>query len=129
MTGSAIDASVLLAVIRGEPGWQLLISRITHSLVSTVNIAEVVARLVDLGMPEAEVLTLIAQSQLTVVPYDLEQALVSGSLRPLTRRAGLSLGDRACLALARVKGLPVLTADRAWADLAGDIGVTVELIR
>lgn len=129
MTGPALDASVLLAVIRREPGWPQMLPRIEQGMVSTVNIAETVARLIDLGMPEVELTTLMANAKLTVIPHDLEQALESGRLRALTRHAGLSLGDRACLALARVRRVPVLTADRAWAALAAAIGVEVELVR
>jgi ribonuclease VapC len=125
--GPAIDSSVLLAVILAEPGWQAWVPLIERGVISAVNIAEVVARLVDRGVPEAPLNQLLRVAELTVVPHDLEQALESGRLRALTRHAGLSLGDRACLALARTHGLSVLTADRVWATLALD--VPVELIR
>lgn len=66
---------------------------------------------------------------LIVEPFTLGDAVVSGQLRGLTKRHGLSLGDRACLRLGRRLGLEVLTADRAWADIADAIGMTIRVIR
>ena len=129
MSGPAIDASVLLAIILKEPGWPAFEHRVQDGLVSAVNIGEVMARLSALGAPETRLTDLLTEAQLAVVPHDMEQAFDAGRLRAITRHAGLSLGDRACLALARVKGVPVLTADRAWAGLADVMGVEVELIR
>lgn len=96
---------------------------------SAVNIGEVVAKLRDLGIPEATANEVIAGLQLDIQSHDLAAAQASGHLRPATRRAGLSLGDRACLALARTLDLPALTADRVWLDIAGAIGVDVQPIR
>lgn len=64
---------------------------------------------------------------LEVIPFDEDQAYEAGLLRTATRDAGLSLGDRGCLSLSRVKGLPVLTADKTWLDLR--VGVEVKVIR
>ena len=94
---------------------------------SAVNVAEVVSRLADTGMNADEVRSLVGTLGLEVTPFDEELAHATGMLRPSTRRKGLSLGDRACLALARQLALPALTADRGWAEL--DIGVEVTLIR
>ena len=78
-------------------------------------------------MPEHEILTVLAAFPLAVIPLDQATAHASGLMRAQTKSIGLSLGDRACLALARSVGATALTTDRAWAAL--DIGVTVELIR
>lgn len=65
----------------------------------------------------------------TVVPFDASQVEICGLLRTATRRSGLSLGDRACLALARVQGAVAVTADRVWLPLAEPLGIVIECIR
>ena len=72
---------------------------------------------------------MIAELQLDIRSHDVEAALGAGHLRPATRSAGLSLGDRACLALASALNLPALTADRGWLAVADAVGVQVDLIR
>ncbi len=94
---------------------------------SAVNVAEGVGKLSASGMTEVEVRAAIATLGVEVVSFDEEIAFATGMLGPLTKDSGLSLGDRACLALGRHLALPVLTADRAWAEL--DIGVEIQLIR
>ncbi len=96
-------------------------------VIGTVNLSEIVARLAQRGMSEAEIHEAMEMEGLEVAAFDTELAYGAGMLRPLTMRAGLSLGDWACLALARRLGLPVLTADRVWAEL--DLGVEIHLIR
>jgi ribonuclease VapC len=95
----------------------------------TANLGEVVAKLRDLGIAEADVDEIIAAMQLDVHGHDLGAALAARHLRPATRSAGLSLADRACLALARTLRLPALTADRGWLGVADAVGVRIELIR
>lgn len=94
---------------------------------SAVNVAEVAGKLAQSGMNEDEVRVAIATLGVEVVSFDAELAIATGMLTPGTRGSGLSLGDRACLAMARTLGMPALTADRAWAGL--DLGVEVRLIR
>jgi PIN domain nuclease of toxin-antitoxin system len=94
---------------------------------SCVNVAEVAARLGDRSIPEAVVAEIMLSLNLAMVEFDFDTACRCGALRPTTRSLGLSLGDRACLALALGRGCPVLTADRAWAKL--DIGVDIRVIR
>jgi ribonuclease VapC len=94
---------------------------------ATVNLAEVHSKLADYGMSDAEVGEAVDALGLKPVSFDTEMARQAGRLKPVTRAFGLSLGDRACLVLALVAGLPVLTADRKWVLL--DIGVAVETIR
>lgn len=98
-----------------------------NSLLGAVNLTEVATRLLDLGFASAEVDRLLTRLRFTVVSFDADLAIRAGLLRGGTRDLGLSLGDRACLALAQREGLPVLTADRAWLEL--DVGVQVVLIR
>ena len=96
-------------------------------MVSAVSLAEAATRLGERGVSETETASVIAALGLTVLPFDEELACRTAQLRRPVRGSGLSLGDRACLALAGRGRVPALTADRAWADL--DIGVEIELVR
>jgi PIN domain nuclease of toxin-antitoxin system len=98
-----------------------------RSLVSAVNDSELVAKLTDQGMPENEIQDVWGALNLTVVPFDEGQGLIAGYLRPVTKHLGLSLGDRACLALGLQTQCPMVTADKAWAKL--EIGVGIQVIR
>ena len=96
------------------------------AIISTVNLSEVIGKLAELGMPKAEIEAFQAELPIEVVVFNESMALEAGMLRLTTRQLGLSLGDRGCLATARVLGnLPVLTADRAWADLNIDLNITL----
>jgi ribonuclease VapC len=129
MADGVLDASAILAVVLEEPGADRVEPYLPGGMASAVNIGEVVAKLHDLGMAVAVVDEIIAGLQLEVHAHDLAAALPAGHLRPATRRAGLSLGDRACLALARALRLPAITADRGWLGVADAVEVRVELIR
>jgi PIN domain nuclease of toxin-antitoxin system len=126
MRQGVLDASALLALLNNEPGSEQVAKAITDgAAISTVNLSEVITKLSELGMPEALIHDVIDLLSLEVIDFDLEQAYQVGLLRPLTRHAGLSLGDRACLALAKQLDLPALTTDRIWASLAIDINVQI----
>lgn len=127
MADCVVDASAILALVRGEPGTDIVSGRIARSVVSSVNLAEVGAKLVDWGMPSAGLRSVMLNLGFEVRPFDAVQAVASAALRAATRSHGLSLGDRACLALAQSTGLPVLTADRAWRGVGLD--VEIEFIR
>lgn len=122
-----LDASAVLALLHGEPGGDEVARHIPRARISAVNLAEVVAKLVEAGMPGDAVRLALAHLDLVVVPLDEVSAHLAGSLRPATRHRGLSLGDRACLALGATLRCPVLTTDRAWLDL--DVGVEVRVVR
>lgn len=124
-----LDASALLAFLLEEPGLERVSAAmvVEGAFISSVNLAEVAARLSDLGNSEATVAGMLRLPKLEVLTFGGELAMTSAHLRPATRPLGLALGDRACLATALAAGLPVLTADRTWAQL--DIGVAVEVIR
>ena len=122
-----VDASAVIAFLVGEPFTRFDGERLGNALISTVNLSEVLARLPEIGVPERETAAAIARLNLRIVAFDESQARAAARLRPVTRQAGLSLGDRACLALGNARGCPVVTADRSWASL--DIGVEVILIR
>ena len=128
MKGYAIDASALLALIFREKGADYVRDRLPLCRISAVNLAEVASRLYDRGMPKVEAAELIHATGVDCVPFDARQALASASLRRKTRAFGLSLGDRACLALAGTGKLTALTADRIWTDAGPAAGVDVDLI-
>lgn len=127
MSDVVLDASAILAVIFDEPGGDRVAAHLPGALVSTVNIAEVATRLLAFDMPQDTVETVIDTLQLSIQQFDTDQALVTAQLRTVTRSAGLSLGDRACLALSKVRQVETLTADTAWQTI--DAGVDVTLIR
>jgi ribonuclease VapC len=122
-----IDSSALLALIYEEKGYDIVEPYLQHAVISTVNLTEVVSYLTEKGMDIKEARLLLEDLAIEIVPYDDEQAFLAGELRKKTKLKGLSLGDRACLALAMVEELQVLTADKAWADVK--VGVKVKLIR
>lgn len=122
-----LDASALLALLFREPGAERVAASLAQAAISAVNLAEVLGRLVRDGRPLAEAVHRLAALGLEVVPLDAERAAAVAGLEPLTRPAGLSLGDRCCLALALERGVPALTADGAWQRLPHP--VRVELIR
>jgi PIN domain nuclease of toxin-antitoxin system len=121
------DASAILALLKHEPLGKLDPTRLFRAMISAVNLSEVLERLCSGGLSESAADAAVAELSLRVADFDERQARLAAYLRPRTRRAGLSLGDRACLALGLHLGHPVITADRAWASL--DIGVEVVLIR
>jgi len=127
MTRVVLDSSPLVAFLKAEPGAERFMLQANKALISTVNLAEVITKAVEFDLGLSIVEDTLSTYDIEVVPFDEDGALAAGLLRPLTRHLGLSLGDRACLALAQAQGLPVLTADRAWAGL--DLGVEVQLLR
>jgi ribonuclease VapC len=128
VSDAVLDASALLALLNGEPGQEVVAQALGGgAVVGAVNFSEVVASLVGAGMPEEAVRAALYGLELDVVAFDLTQAYAAGLLRSATRDLGLSLGDRACLALAALRRLPALTADRVWASL--DVGVAIRVIR
>jgi ribonuclease VapC len=129
LSDAVLDSSAVLAVILEEPGAERVEPLLLGAKVSAVNLGEVAAKLRDLGMPAGTVETVLRGLQIDVRAHDWDAALASGLLRPATRSAGLSLGDRACLALAAALRLPAVTADRAWQSVAEAVGVSVMPIR
>lgn len=124
-----LDASAVLALLQAEPGCDTVLSRVERGRcwISAVNVTEVLTRLIDRGMTGSDAETAFDALDLSVAAFDDAAARSCAWLRPASRTLGLSMGDRACLALAQVRKLPALTADRAWAQL--DCGVVIEQIR
>jgi len=125
---AVLDASALLALLNQETGSEAVADTVSTGVaLSAVSLSEVIAKLAESGMPEAVIREVLDPLGIEVVAFGLDMAYETGLLRPGTKAQGLSLGDRACLALAQRLGLSAVTADRAWAVL--DLGVTVRVIR
>ena len=122
-----IDASALLALLNAEPGADVVAEALPQGVISAVNLSEGVAKLCDAGMPEKAIHQALQPLGIEIVPFDEEQAYQAGLLRISTQDLGISLGDRACLSLAKKLGIDALTAGRAWAELS--IGTTIKVIR
>jgi PIN domain nuclease of toxin-antitoxin system len=121
------DASAILAALKNEPFSNVDPRLLVGATVSAVNVCEVLSKLHDDGLNEEQAQAAVAVMDLRVVPFDGLQARTAARLRSMTRHAGLSLGDRACLALADRLGYPVVTADRVWASL--EVGIEIIMIR
>ena len=124
---AVLDASALLCLLNGEPGSERVVQALPSAVIGAANLAEVVSKLRERGLSVEEVQDVLGSLPLDVRPLAASQAYAIGHLRPATRTLGLSLGDRACLAVAAELSVPALTADQAWTEL--DIGVEVKLIR
>jgi PIN domain nuclease of toxin-antitoxin system len=130
---SVLDASALLAHLNDEEGADAVEAALVRgSAISAVNLAEVLSKLAELGEEPANAFDSLRRqglfgTKLSVLPVTEADAVKIAAMHGKTRVHGLSLGDRACLALALRLGLPAFTADRAWARLK--VGVKVETIR
>ncbi len=119
-----LDSSAVLALLNGENGSDTVQANLAQAMISAVNVAEVVTRLAQAGEAREAIRRALGILDMDVAAFDSDLAEVTGMLAAKTGRAGLSLGDRACLALAAREGLPVLTADPAWSKV--DVGVEVQ---
>ena len=127
MADAVLDSSVALAFLQGEAGAEKAGAAMAGGLMSVVNLAEVVAKLVNDGVPHEDALQAVRLLPFETVDADAALAHRAGALRAQTKHLGISLGDRFCLALAEREGLPAVTGDRAWASLR--IGVKIVLFR
>ena len=123
----ALDASALLAYLFTERGHEHVTAVIDDSCLSSVNLCEVIGRFVRDGHDAQRVLRRLSATAIEFVPFSPEEAALAASLLPQTRRLGLSLGDRACLALAIFRGIPAMTTESSWQDLS--LPVSVRVIR
>lgn len=129
MTTAVLDASAIIALLKGERGGSKVATVVADAAVGVFNQAEVVSHFIHLGAPVEEVRAMLGTLPYTVVAADEALGWEAGALRAVTSSYGLSLGDRFCLALAKRLGAPAYTADRAWKDVAADAGVKVVAIR
>jgi PIN domain nuclease of toxin-antitoxin system len=127
VTDAVLDASALIAFLLNEKGADKVAAVLTRSCISAVNLAETFSKLVEYGKSLDAVAFQVDRLQIPVIPFDGEEAIILASLWEVSRAAGLSLGDRACLALGLKRQIPVLTADQRWK--AVNVGVKVQVIR
>lgn len=127
MIEAVLDASALLAFLRAEAGAGRVGDVLGRACVSAVNLAETFGKLIEYGGRLEEILPQFERLQIPVIPFGSDHARLAAALRTPTRRAGLSLGDRACLALAIATGVPAFTTEGQW--LTCDTGAKVVKIR
>ncbi len=127
MSDFVLDASALLALIHREPGSERVAPVMSRAVIGAVNMAEVVGKLADGGIPEGAIRAALGALGIHAIAFDEGQALEVGLLRNRLGRSGLSLADLCCLALAGRLGVPAMTADKRWLEV--DTGVDVVTIR
>jgi PIN domain nuclease of toxin-antitoxin system len=125
--GCVLDASALMAYIDEEPGSDVVERLLEGAVISSVNWCEAYGKMRTRGVESGGATSNMSETGVEIHAFHGSDALVAGELSLATRRFGLSLADRACLALASRLGVPAVTADRAWLDL--DVGVEIVCIR
>ena len=127
MAEVVLDASAILAYLFGEPGADTVAAVLLRSIVSPVNVAEVIAKLIDRGFSADDAAAAFGRLGCEIAPVDAAMGREAGMLHEKTRGRGVSLGDRFCLSLSARMGLPAMSADRAWKSLG--LGLEISLIR
>ncbi len=122
-----MDASAILAVIKGEDGAERVTNTARGARISALNFCEIAAWLAERGSTSEDIERVVGPFDLTVEVFDRPRAMAAAHLAAKTKRRNISLADRACLALAQELGVPAITGDRAWRDL--DVGVEIQLFR
>jgi PIN domain nuclease of toxin-antitoxin system len=126
MTKIVFDSSAILALLKMESGHEIVSKNLEQAVVSSVNFCEVVSFLSKKTQKQDEMIKFLTETFDCIEDFNIEQAIIAGSFISVTKDYGLSLGDRACLALAKYKNIPVLTADKAWTKL--NLGIKIKLI-
>ena len=117
MSKVVLDASALLALIKNETGGDIIERLLGNIVMSSVNISEVAAILLNSSMSLEECKDVIEPFVDSIIAFDSELSFITASLRQTTKHKGLSLGDRACIALGIKLQAPIYTADKIWAEL------------
>lgn len=122
MSKIVLDASALIALFAKENGYLKIKQHMKDGIISSVNIAEVYKYCIETQkLTKEEAKALVKLSDIKIVDFCCEQALISASIITTTRPYGLSLGDRSCIALAMFKKSPILTCDTIWHKLDLDV--------
>lgn len=128
MSKIVFDASALISLFAKEDGYQLIRKYIKNGVISSVNIAEVYKYCIETqNLTEEDSKSLIRLSDIKIIDFCPEQALISAKIIHKTKQCGLSLGDRACLALAMLKDYPIITCDKIWQKV--DLNVEIIIAR
>lgn len=123
-----VDSSAVLALILAEEGADEVLGKMAEGQFSAVNLSEVIAKLIEYGVPSQRAVQQIARLELTIHSFDPRHAEAAARLRQPTRHLGLSLGDRACLALGQLLALPILTSDRRMHESRELLGLDIRMI-
>jgi len=121
------DASAILVLLKMEQGHEIVAENLDRAIVSSVNFSEVLTVVARKGFGQEQTIKFLKETFLHIEDFDTEQAIIAAALDEVTKQHGLSFGDRACLALAQLKNLPVLTADKIWKEL--NLDLSIQLIR
>jgi len=127
VTSFVLDASALLALLNEEAGKERVALAVGDCAISAVNYCEVIGKLIDAGVSDDVARDAVDLLDVEVVSFDEDLAFRAASIKPSTRKLGLSLGDRCCLALGKARNATILTSDRSWTKLKTD--VRIEMIR
>lgn len=123
-----LDASALLALIQNEPGAEVIRPLLKRAVMSTINVAEVLTALHRVEIQPKDAIVGVCDILQEITPFDIDQAQFTAELQPFVRHKGLSLGDRACIALGQKLQAPIYTADKIWGELQLD-NITIHIIR
>jgi len=116
------DSSALIALFAKEKGFEVIKQHLKNAIISSVNIAEVYKYCIDVqNLTEDECNDIVNISGVKIIEFDQKQALTTAQIYPKTKKYGLSLGDRACIALAIEKECSVLTCDKIWEKVHIDV--------
>ena len=128
---TVLDASAVIAFLQGEPGHELVQQALQSEpcVVTAANQAEIIAKSLDRGVAAQNIQTILAELAYAVIDIKAEDGVQAGLMRDRTRKLGLSLGDRLCLAVAQRLKAPVLTADRPWLSMAKPLGLDIRCVR
>jgi len=129
MAAVVLDSSAVLAAVLGEYGGDAVFKVLDEASISTVNLAEVYTYAAINAFATDAIDTFFTETGIEVVPFGHDHAVLAGQFAAFTKKTGLSLGDRACLALAKSRQATVLTADRVWANFAAELGLSITLLR
>lgn len=124
-----LDASAILCLLFSEPGAEKVEARLGAASMSVVNYTEVLSKLIDQGLDPDEAINDLAELDIAIVPVGQDVAEEAARLRLVTKQGGLSLGDRYCLALAKVLSVPAMTTDQAWKRIGVSAGIEIEFVR
>ena len=127
MSRVVLDSSAFLAYANNEEGGAAVGALLTLSVISAVNVCEIATKIVAAGRSVEDAHFILLSAGVEIVDFDAGLAVAAGGMIVRTKPYGLSLGDRACLALAVRENIPALTADRAWKGV--DVGIPIQFIR
>ncbi|ESQ90075.1 hypothetical protein ABAC460_09920 [Asticcacaulis sp. AC460] len=122
---AVLDSSAVLALLWREKGCDIVETYLRDAMISTINLAEVYTKCTERSVDPGVVASVLAKQSVTIVDFSAPQALLAGKLRQQTKALGLSLGDRACLAVAMMERATVVTADKPWANVGLNLKIVV----